>query len=66
MPSPCIHTVAMHGSVLQKCAFENSTDGVKEDPSPKDTSLRQKLKAIPVKAAVMRADVTGSIYITSI
>lgn len=58
-----MHTVAMHGSVLQNYTFKNNTDGVKEDPSPKDTSLWQNLKAIPVKAAEMRADVTGSMYI---
>lgn len=53
----------MHGSVLQKCTFPNNTGGVKEGLSPKDTSLLQKLKAVPVKAAEMRTDVAGSMYI---
>lgn len=49
---------------IYKCiTFQNNTDAVKEDLLPKDTSLQQKLKAIPVKDAEMRADVTGNMYI---
>lgn len=46
-----------------KHTLQNHADGVKEDLSPKDTSLQQKLKGILVKAAEMRADVTGRVYI---
>lgn len=40
MPSPCIRTVAMHGSGLQKYTFQNNTDRVKEYISPKETPAK--------------------------
>lgn len=43
-------------TVKVKYTFQNNTDRVKEDLTPKDTSIQHKLKAIPVKVKLLKGE----------